>query len=236
MAGKPQLYSRSRPHASRRGCLALPLLMAASRSSLAQGSTSVDRRLAHLRTDSTIGDLLAHPAFAGFAHRILPWDGRDYDRHARLSDLSALLPYHSHVDTASMVSALNLMVDDAGWGRQVFFEIYPDTERRDKPAKAHAGLFFFRGRPGAPFAIVSPGGGFAYVGSVHEGLPYAAAIAQVGFNAFVLKYRAGLGGAVATQDLAAAIGFVFRNAAMLGVDTRGYSLWGSSAGARMAAW
>lgn len=51
----------------------------------------------------------------------------------------------------------------------------------------------------------------------------------------MLKYRAGLGGGVVTQDLAAAIGFVFRNAAMLDVDARGYSLWGSSAGARMAA-
>jgi acetyl esterase/lipase len=209
--------------------------MMTSRSSLAQGSASVDKQFTHLRPDSTIGDLLAHPAFAGFAQRILPWDGRDYDRQARLSALGTLLPYHSHVDTASMVSALNFMVDDAGRGRQVFFEIYPDADRRGEPAKAHTGLFFFRGRPDAPFAIVSPGGGFAYVGSVHEGFPYAAAIAQAGFNAFVLKYRAGLGGGAATQDLAAAIGFVFRNAAILGVDTRGYSLWGSSAGARMAA-
>lgn len=145
--------------------------MAASRSAQAQDSAGVDKQFAHLRADSTIGDLLAHPAFAGFAHRILPWDGRDYDRQVGLSDLSTLLPYHSHVDTASTVAALNLMVNDAGRGRQVFFEIYPDTERRDEPAKAHAGLFFFRGRPGAPFAIVSPGGGFAYVGSVHEGFP-----------------------------------------------------------------
>ena len=70
---------------------------------------------------------------------------------------------------------------------------------------------------------------------MHEGFPYAAAISDAGLNAFVIKYRAGKGGTVATQDLAAAIGFVFSNAATLGVDTRGYSLWGSSAGARMAA-
>jgi hypothetical protein len=51
----------------------------------------------------------------------------------------------------------------------------------------------------------------------------------------VLRYRAGAGGAVATCDLAAAISFVFRNATTLGVGTDAYSLWGSSAGARMAA-
>lgn len=83
--------------------------------------------------------------------------------------------------------------------------------------------------------MISPGGGFSYVGSVHEGFPYAAEISNKGFNAFVLKYRAGQGQTVATQDLAAAISYIFENADTLGVATQGYSLWGSSAGARMAA-
>ncbi len=96
-------------------------------------------------------------------------------------------------------------------------------------------MFFFRGKPGAPFAIIAPGGGFAYVGSVHEGFPYALDINQLGYNAFVLKYRAGSGGAVATQDLATAITYIFDHAGTLGVGTQGCSVWGSSAGARMAA-
>jgi acetyl esterase/lipase len=202
---------------------------------VAQHRPSADEPHVRLTADSTIGDLLSHPAFAGFARRILPWDDRDYDLKARLDTLGSLLPYHSHIDTASTLLALNRLIEDAEQGRQIFFEIYSEADRRAEPAKAHAGLFFLRGKPGAPFAIVSPGGGFAYVGSVHEGFPYAAAISDAGLNAFVLKYRAGKGGTVATQDLSAAIGFVFGNAKTLGVDTRGYSLWGSSAGARMAA-
>jgi len=43
------------------------------------------------------------------------------------------------------------------------------------------------------------------------------------------------GGQAATEDLAAALAFIFRNAKALQVSTDGYSLWGSSAGARMAA-
>jgi acetyl esterase/lipase len=35
--------------------------------------------------------------------------------------------------------------------------------------------------------------------------------------------------------LAAALSYIFKNAEVLGVTTAGYSLWGSSAGARMAA-
>jgi acetyl esterase/lipase len=127
------------------------------------------------------------------------------------------------------------MIDDVKNGRTIFHEFYTEEEKKEQPAKSNTGLFFFRGKPGAPFAVIAPGGGFSYVGSVHEGFPYAVAISKWGHNAFVLRYRAGAGGAVATRDLAAAISFVFRNAKALGVGTQGYSLWGSSAGARMAA-
>ena len=73
------------------------------------------------------------------------------------------------------------------------------------------------------------------MGSLHEGFPYAVDISNRGYNAFVLKYRVGRGGSVATEDLAAALSFIMRNAGALGVATTEYSLWGSSAGARMAA-
>lgn len=189
-----------------------------------------------LTTASRISDLLNHPAFAGFARLLLPWDDRTYDAEMRLSHISALLPYHSQVVPAVVVvRALNRMIDDVGQGKPVFFDIYTEAQKRLDPSKRHAGLFFLRGKPGAPFAIIAPGGGFAYVGSVHEGFPYAVDINKQGYNAFVLKYRAGHGGGVATQDLAAAITYIFENAAALGVSTEDYSVWGSSAGARMAA-
>ena len=51
----------------------------------------------------------------------------------------------------------------------------------------------------------------------------------------MLNYRTGDGGSPANEDLARAIDYVFANQATLDVSTDGYSLWGSSAGARMAA-
>jgi acetyl esterase/lipase len=190
---------------------------------------------AHLTADDTILDLLNHPAFAGFARLLLPWDDRDYDNSMRLRNVASLLPYHSHVDPEIVVSALNHMIDDVNTGKTIFYDFYTEEEKKEQRTKSNTGLFFFRGKPGAPFAVIAPGGGFSYVGSVHEGFPYAVAISKQGYNAFVLRYRAGAGGAVATRDLAAAISFVFRNAKTLSVGTEAYSLWGSSAGARMAA-
>ncbi|HSV83781.1 MAG TPA: alpha/beta hydrolase [Ramlibacter sp.] len=189
----------------------------------------------HLDGGHTIGDLLRHPAFAGFGRLLLPWDDRVYDETMRLREIGSLLPYHSHVAPEVVVASLNRMSDDAGAGQTVFHDFYTTAQKQADPSLEHTGLFFFRGKPGAPFAVIAPGGGFSYVGSVHEGFPYAVEISKAGYNAFVLKYRAGRGGAVATQDLAAALSHIFREANALGVSTAGYSLWGSSAGARMVA-
>lgn len=194
-----------------------------------------DRLSAHLRVDDTLGDILEHPAFAGFGRLLLPRDDRRHDYALPLRRVGSLLPYHGHVDPAVVVSALNRMVDDARLGRTVFHDIYTDAQKQGDPSRKDTGLFFFRGKPGAPFAIIAPGGGFEYVASLHEGFPYAVELSGRGYNAFVLKYRAGRGGVVATEDLAAAISQVFRNAEALAVTTSQYSLWGSSAGARMVA-
>lgn len=189
----------------------------------------------HLHPNDRLGDLLNHPAFQGFSYRMLPWDERDYDLTMPLKDMARLLPYHSHVEPAVMIAAINRMVDDVSAGQPVFYDFYTDAQRQAQPRLKNTGLFFFRGKPGAPFAVIAPGGGFSYVASIHEGFPYAEEISRQGFNAFVLKYRTGQGGRVATEDLAAAIAYIFENAHALQVSTDDYSLWGSSAGARMVA-
>lgn len=227
-------------------CLALALLLApvageAQQSSALRAAAAAvipavtELRGEHLTPDSTIGDILAHPAFAGYGRQILPWDNRAYDGDLPITNIGSLLPYHSHVDPDVVVAGLNRMIEAVGAGSTIFYDIYSAAERRAMPDKQATGLFFFRGRPGAPFAVIAPGGGFSYVGSVHEGFPYALDISDQGYNAFVVKYRIGQGGRVATEDMAAAISFIFANAEALDVGTEDYSAWGSSAGARMAA-
>jgi acetyl esterase/lipase len=222
--------------------LVLALLMSVldgrpqAEASLEAGDTDVSaERSGHVEAQSTLGDILRHPSFAGFSRLLLPWDDRAYDEQMPLARIGTLLPYHSHVDPDTVASALNRMIDEAARGKTVFYRFYSEAQAQQEPSRGNTGLFFLRGSPGAPFAVISPGGGFAYVASVHEGFPYAAAISSKGYNAFVLRYRAGHGGAVATRDLAAAVSYIFRHAQTLGVSTDGYSLWGSSAGARMAA-
>ena len=82
----------------------------------------------HLTADETLLDLLNHPAFAGFGPLLLPWDDRGYDNSLRLRNVGSLLPYHSHVDPRTVVSALNHMIDDVNNGKTIFYEFYTGRE------------------------------------------------------------------------------------------------------------
>jgi hypothetical protein len=124
---------------------------------------TVSKNLAHLRVDDSVDDILKHPAFAGFGRLLLPWDDRRYDTTMPLRNIGSLLPYHTHVDPVIVVSSLNRMIDDASAGRTVFHDLYTDAEKQAEPSRQDTGLFFFRGKPGAPFAVIAPGGGFVYV-------------------------------------------------------------------------
>ena len=95
-------------------------------------------------------------------------------------------------------------------------------------------MFFFKGTPGEKFAVCNAGGAFAYVGVMQDSFPHALELSETGYNAFALIYRPGA--QTACEDLARAITFIFDHAKELEVDTDCYSLWGGSAGARMAAW
>ena len=125
----------------------------------------------HLTVDSRLRDLLAYPAFDGFGQLLLPWNDRTYDLNMPLRVIGSLLPYHSHVDPATALRALNRMADDAAQGKTVFYDFYSAAQKREQPARGNTGLFFYRGKPGAPFAVIAPGGGFSYVGSVQKAFP-----------------------------------------------------------------
>lgn len=185
--------------------------------------------------DTPIYDVVNHPQFAGYGQFLFPEGQRLKDRSRTLRQIGSMLPYHNNIDTDTTVDVLNTMLASAEAGETIFYDIYSEEEKAADPAKENTGLFFFRGEQDAPVALISAGGGFSYVGSIHESFPHALELSRRGYNAFALQYRTG-GADVASEDLAAAITFVFEHADELGVDTDSYSLWGGSAGARMAAY
>lgn len=188
-----------------------------------------------VNADATVIDVINMPDFEGFGRFLFPTEHGMPESSMKLSDIDSLLPYHNHINMNTTVDVLNSMMDALDRGETIIYNIYTDKEKEADPTKENTGLFFFRGEPDAPFAVISAGGGFSYVGSIHESFPHALELSRRGYNAFALQYRTG-GADVACEDLAAAISFIFENADEFEVNTDCYSLWGGSAGARMAAY
>lgn len=172
-------------------------------------------------------------AFGDYARLIFPVD-RSISDDLELADADELLPWYHNVNPDRTVEIVNDLKTRALAGEQIFYDIYTEEEKAQSPDKRNTGLFFFRGEPGARTAIVNAGGGFVYVAAVHDSFPHALELSRRGYNAFALIYRPGA--QTACEDLARAIAFIHEHASELQIDVSGYSLWGGSAGARMAAW
>lgn len=188
--------------------------------------------------DTKIVDVIDHPAFDGFGHLIFPVSkGRPGDDKT-LADVPELIPHHHYVRTDTTVDVCNYFLKQANSGQRIFYDIYTEEEKAEDPRKKDTGLFFFKGKPGAPFGIVCAGGAFQYVGSMHASFPHCMAMAERGYNAFAIQYRTiggNIGRKLAMEDLVAGLTLIFRHPEMFEVDLNCYSAWGESAGARMAA-
>lgn len=181
--------------------------------------------------DTPISDVLKDSVFGDYGRLIFPVNSGYYSGNT-LRELG--LTWYNNIDVAKTVEIANYFKDHADAGDVIFYDIYSEEEKTEDPAKDDTGLFFFKGEPGAKFAVCNAGGGFAYVGAMHDSFPHALELSKMGYNAFALIYRPGAQSA--SEDLARAISFIFEHAEELEVDTDNYSLWGGSAGGRMAAW
>lgn len=188
-----------------------------------------------MNESTKINDILMNPLFKDIGQFLFPTDFYSITNNMTLKDVDHLLPYHSHIEVSTTLEVLEYLENQRKQGNQVFYDIYTEKEKQVDPSKRKTGLFFFKGKKNAPFAIINAGGGFSYVGSIHESMPHALYLSKQGYNGFALQYRTG-GADVACVDLARAIEFIFEHARELEVDTNCYSLWGGSAGARMAAY
>ena len=175
--------------------------------------------------------VLELPAFKTWGRLLFPIN-RPIALNMTIKELSSSKIYlwYNYIDVNKTIEIINTLNHDAQ-NHSIFYNIYSKEELLNDASKRDVGLFFFKGSKDAPFAICNAGGGFVYVGAMHDSFPHALELSKRGYNAFALIYRV----EHPYEDLAKAISFIYNNANMLKIDKRHYSLWGGSAGARMAA-
>lgn len=193
-----------------------------------QGKTEIAR--SNYTAETKIADVINDEVFGDWGRMIFPMNSGYYSG-TTLGSLS--LTWYSHINVEHTVAICNYFKDQTLTGNQVFYDIYTEEEKAADPRKADTGLFFFRGNENAKFAVTCAGGGWAYVGAMHDSFPHAYELSKRGYNVFAIIYRPGA--QTAYEDLARAISFIYDHVKELKVNTNDYSVWGGSAGGRMAA-
>lgn len=180
---------------------------------------------------TTVGEVVREPAFYPFGSLLFPVD-REIPENMTLKRLSSSDVYlwYSNLHAEKTVEILNDLYERVQAGEKIFYPIYSESEQKARPERQQTGLFYLRGTPGERFAVLNAGGGFYYVAALHDSFPHALEICRRGGNAFVLIYRPN----TPWQDLSKALCFIEDRTEELEVAPAGYSLWGGSAGARMA--
>lgn len=191
----------------------------------------MNNEAASYSTNSTIASVISDSSFKDYGRLMFPLESQYYSGNT-LGNLS--FTWYNNVDPNKTIEIINYFKQNTEKGNTVFCDIYSSKEKEEDPTKQNTGLFFFRGKSNEKFAICNAGGGFTYVAAMHDSFPQALEIPKKGYNAFALIYRPEA--QTACEDLARAITFIFRNAEQLKVNTEDYSLWGGSAGGRMAVW
>lgn len=133
--------------------------------------------------DTKISDVINDPAFEDYGRLIFPVNSGYYSGDT-LGELE--LTWYNNIAPDKTVEIANYMKSRAENGDIIFYDIYTDEEKTADPAKEDTGLFFFKGNPGERFAVCNAGGGFAYVGAMHDSFPPRFGIIQNGLQRLCL--------------------------------------------------
>ncbi|MFF2842472.1 alpha/beta hydrolase [Paenarthrobacter sp. NPDC057981] len=207
---------------------------------------TADGSYSHITTDTSFAHIAGLPAFSDYKSLMTPladdWSGVV----AGPLSMSRVLSYYGQTwEPQTIADGINFVVDEANQHEQLYFPLYKQEEIQADTSKRDAGMLFFPGDPGAPVAVVMPGGGWQTLAAVQEGFPHAQRLHDAGYNVFVLRYRVtptpakddaeqAIRAQKAGLDVVRAMELIRDNETRWKVNLSNYSMWGSSAGGMLA--
>ena len=191
------------------------------------------RVFAHVGLDDTIGAVTAHPACRSIRAVPFPVEHGPGVPGLTIAEVGRLLPSHGHVDPATTVTVINAMIDRINAGKTDLLRRLHAAAASRRPRLASTGLFSFQGQTGRALRCGLPRRRFSTSVRSMKAFPMRWRLSQQDITP--LCSNTGSETNRPPRGSAAAVSFILENASTLEVSTTGYSLWGSSAGARMVA-
>lgn len=128
---------------------------------------------------------------------------------------------------------MNLVIENYNRGVQITWQVYTPEEIAENPSLGMVQLYYFPAKTAnAKYAIVVPGNGGNTTAELNEGASIANQLHELGYAAFVLRYRSFLNASdnAPLYDIANAVKYLTENADQFGVQRENYALMGFSSG------
>ena len=188
----------------------------------------------YLTPETTVAEMRANEAIAGSGFDT--WDRGSLLPEQPWQYADWTLRRYTKGVVNDAVAGLNLIVDNYNAGVQVTYPLYTAEEIAADPTKAEAELYYFPGKePGGKYALVLSGTMLERTSRVKEACGAVSWLHEMGYTAFILKYRSGhdIHDNANYADLARAVGYITEHAGQFGVQAEDYALVGFSSGAHL---
>lgn len=150
------------------------------------------------------------------------------------STLEAFVNRYTVEDCAK---GLNHLIENYNNGVQITHKLYTAEEIAEKPERENAELYYFPSeQPNGKYAIIVGGNALFTSAELREGVSTAEQLNELGYTAFVLRYRVGwnAGDNAPLDDLGRAVQYITQHAEELKVQPENYALIGYSSGGQIA--
>lgn len=184
----------------------------------------------NITTKTTMKELRENPSIKGSGYYTYC---NEWIEGSTQYDDTPIEGYVSYAAAEDAAEGMNLVIGNYNRGVQITWQVYTPEEIAENSSLGMVQLYYFPAKTAnAKYAIVVPGNGGNTTAELNEGASIANQLHELGYAAFVLRYRSFLNASdnAPLYDIANAVKYLTENADQFGVQRENYALMGFSSG------
>ena len=199
-------------------------------------SAAAEQGEANITPDTPMTELRANPSIIGAGLYTYNQE-QDDPRDIRKWENTTLQEYVNSYTAEDCAKGINRMIENYNSGIQITYKLYTEDEIAAVPTRQKAEIYYFPGsKKNGKYVLVVGGNAIHTSAEMREGVSTAEWLNELGYTAFVLRYRIGRQAEdnAPLEDVARAVQYITDHAEQFGVDPEDYALLAYSSGGQIA--
>jgi len=199
-------------------------------------SAAAEQGEANITPDTPMTELRANPSIIGAGLYTYNQE-QDDPRDIRKWENTTLREYVNSYTAEDCAKGINRMIENYNSGIQITYKLYTEDEIAAVPTRQKAEIYYFPGsKKNGKYVLVVGGNAIHTSAEMREGVSTAEWLNELGYTAFVLRYRIGRQAEdnAPLEDVARAVQYITDHAEQFGVDPEDYALLAYSSGGQIA--